>query len=617
MEDLAAKPSRSEVSQALNCLKNGKSPVQLELLKLGGDTVLECFTYLCGLIWDEEVVPKEWVRQVVVPIHKKGSKLLCDNYRGISLLSVPGKVMCKVLQNRLSTKVDEYLMESQSGFRKGRGCIDHMFAIRLLVEKAKEFHSSVYFCFLDLKKAYDSVNRSVLWEILKKRYRLPNKFVFILKAFHEKTIGMVRVDGKLSAEFNIENGVRQDDVLAPVLFNLFLDALLSIVESRIQGCGVVMVCNLDEFRLVGSRKKMSKEVVLVHLEYADDMVVMCDSMEDLKCFVREVDRVFREMGMLISAKKSCMMGVSPPMASDEEVQEVCLDNGEVIVVEDDFQYLGSIIENNGSMEAELRARIGKATRAFCSVKMIIWDRKEISKRLKVNLFKSVVMSSLLYGCETWAITALQTQRLQAFVMGCLRSILGISKMDKVRNVEVRKKAGMMRVEVIMSQRRLRWLGHVVRMASERIPRCLLVSKIVGGKRAVGKQKLRWCDVVSNDLKRCGLVENWSEIAVDRKMWRGLVHACAEEVNEELEDLEQRKKDERKKRNNNEDGSHDSVLLQWQCSEGGCDFVARSKAGLSNHVRQIHSEGYNQLLKCPSCGQYFKKQGLHNHQRFCS
>ena len=113
------------------------------------------------------------------------------------------------------------------------------------------------------------------------------------------------------------------------------------------------------------------------------------------------------------------------------------------------------------------------------------------------------------------------------------------------------------------------------------------------------------------------MENWSEIAVDRKMWRGLVHACAEEVNEELEDLEQRKKDERKKRNTNEDGSHDSVLLQWQCSEGGCDFVARSKAGLSNHVRQIHSEGYNQLLKCPSCGQYFKKQGLHNHQRFCS
>ena len=114
---------------------------------------------------------------------------------------------------------------------------------------------------------------------------------------------------------------------------------------------------------------MSKEVVPVHLEYADDMVVMCDSMEDLKCFVREVDRVFREMRM----------------TSDKEVQEVCLDNGEVIAVADDFQYLGSIIVNNGGMEAELRARIGKATRAFCSVKMIIWDSKEISKRLKVNL----------------------------------------------------------------------------------------------------------------------------------------------------------------------------------------------------------------------------------------
>ena len=98
------------------------------------------------------MVPKDWVKQVVVPIHKKGSKLCCDNHRGISLLSVPGKGLCKVLQRRLSTKVDEYLMESQCGFRKRRACSDHMFAIRLLVKKAKEFHRSLYFCFLDLKK---------------------------------------------------------------------------------------------------------------------------------------------------------------------------------------------------------------------------------------------------------------------------------------------------------------------------------------------------------------------------------------------------------------------------------------------------------------------------------
>ena len=73
-----------------------------------------------------------------------------------------------------------------------------------------------------------------------------------------------------------------------------------------------------------AEKKLSKEVVLVHLEYADDMVVRCDSMEDLKCFVREVDRVFREIGMIISAKQLCVMVVSPPMPSDGEVQDVCL-----------------------------------------------------------------------------------------------------------------------------------------------------------------------------------------------------------------------------------------------------------------------------------------------------
>ena len=120
--------------------------------------------------------------RIVVPLHKKGAYDVCDNFRGIALLSVPGKVFCRVIQNRLKEKANRALRENQCGFRKGRGCTDHLFSLRILMEKAREFHSPLYMCFVDLKKAYDSVNRKALWSVLQKRYHFPTKVVRILEA---------------------------------------------------------------------------------------------------------------------------------------------------------------------------------------------------------------------------------------------------------------------------------------------------------------------------------------------------------------------------------------------------------------------------------------------------
>ena len=440
--------------------------------------------------------------------------------------------------------------------------------------------------------------------------------VSILKVFHAGTTGVVRMDGCFSRDFIVENGVRQGDVLAPVLFNLFLDALVSIVESHFSGSGVSIVFSTEESKLVGSRRKMVKELLLSDLEYADDMVVMCDSMDVLEEGVRFTDSIFRRMGMIIKARKSCIFGAGPRSVLKCQLRDIQLSSQEVIEVAEKFQYLGSIVDSSGSLEAEISARINKAAKSFGSLKSVLWDRKEIGVNIKIQLFKAVVVSSLLYGCEAWAITASQVQRIQTFVMGCLRVILGISKLDKRRNVEIREKAHVDRVEVLMLKRRLKWLGHVVRMNESRIPRCLLVSKMAGGKRAVGKQKLRWCDVVMSDLKRCEMLDEWFGMALDRKMWRGMICACGDELNEELEAMEKSKKDDAKLRRGNEASFQVGVGDIWRCEASGCGFVARSKAGLVNHKRQRHLAIYQQDQHCPLCGGVFKRQGLHSHVRFC-
>ena len=143
----------------------GLDGISCEVLKLGGEASVQWLSSIFATIWAEESVPSDWITQLVVPIHKKGSQSDCDNFRGISLLSVPSKVFTKVISNHLKPRV-QHLRESQCGFRKGRGCNDQIYTLRVLMEKAREFHQPLYMCFIDLHKAYDSVNRNALWAVL-------------------------------------------------------------------------------------------------------------------------------------------------------------------------------------------------------------------------------------------------------------------------------------------------------------------------------------------------------------------------------------------------------------------------------------------------------------------
>lgn len=100
-------------------------------------------------------VPQEWKNATLQFLHKKGDKLDKDNYRGISLLSVPGKVYTRVLYNRIQPLIDAKLLDLQCGFRPGRGCSDQLHVGRRLCEIAEKHGTSIYFCLVDLKKAFD------------------------------------------------------------------------------------------------------------------------------------------------------------------------------------------------------------------------------------------------------------------------------------------------------------------------------------------------------------------------------------------------------------------------------------------------------------------------------
>ena len=118
-------------------------------------------------IWKTPQWPQDWKRAVFIPIPKKGNAKECSNYCTTALISHASNVMLKILQARLQQYVNHELPDVQTGFRKGRRTRDQIANIRWIMEKAREFQKTIYFCFLDYAKAFDCVDHNKLWKIRK------------------------------------------------------------------------------------------------------------------------------------------------------------------------------------------------------------------------------------------------------------------------------------------------------------------------------------------------------------------------------------------------------------------------------------------------------------------
>ena len=157
---------------------------------------------------------------------------------GISLLLVAGKVLAKIMLTRLLKHVaDLVLPESECGFRSGRCKIDISFN-RQLQEKCCEQHQDLYLAFVDLTKAFDTVNRDLLWNILRK-FGCPPTFIAIPQQFHTGMCAQVVMAGSQSSSFPDEVGVKQGCVLAPIIFNLLLVAMTLASHRDLQSSDCV------------------------------------------------------------------------------------------------------------------------------------------------------------------------------------------------------------------------------------------------------------------------------------------------------------------------------------------------------------------------------------------
>ena len=232
---------------------------------------------------------------------------MCGNSRGISLLSIAGKVFAKILLNRLLNISENILPESQSGFRSNRSTVDMIFAARQLFEKSREQHRDLYVAFIDLSKAFDSVDRSLLWLILL-RSGCTERFVQLIASLHNGMSVRIRVGDDLSDPFEVSRGVKQGCVLAPILFNIYVQCITRLLANKLdKHCQISLNYRMDR-NLFDQRKLKAKTKIaqshLLELQYADDCAMVADSQEFLQTVLSHTSDLYRKLGLNINIGKT-------------------------------------------------------------------------------------------------------------------------------------------------------------------------------------------------------------------------------------------------------------------------------------------------------------------------
>ena len=537
------------ILDALGKMKQGKaagpSGITAEMLKATGPDGVEMLRHLGQHIFNGDAIPSDWEESIILNLYKgKGDALDRGNYRGLKLTEQPMKCLERVLYSAISSMVD--IDGMQFGFMPGRGTIDAIFIVRQLQEKYHAAKKPLYFAFVDLEKAFDRVPRKVLWWAMRS-LGVEEWAVRAVQSMYANARSRVRVNGQLSDEFEVKVGVHQGSVLSPLLFILVLEAL-----SR-------------EFRTG----------VPWELLYADDLVIIANSLEELIARFKAWKDGMEQKGLKVNIPKTVFMisgtdfdvlkdsgkfpcsvcrkgvgansicctgcahwvhkgcsGISGRLIADPNyICPRCLGFARpvdrrpttVVTVEDsqvkvvsEFCYLGDMLSSGGGCTEAIIARCRVAWGKFRKLLPILTN-KHLSLVARGRVFDACVRSALLHGSETWGPTVHDVDRLKRADRSMVRWMCGVKLCDRVPTSELYALLGLEEISSAVSTRRLRWYGHVRRSSGSIAT--VDEMKVEGAGR--GRPRKSWNECVREDRKNRGL---WRVDPTDRPVWRSAIYA---------------------------------------------------------------------------------------------
>ena len=411
-------------------------------------------------------------------------------------ISHPSKVMLKIILNRLQPKAEYIIAEEQAGFKAGRSTTEQIFNLRILGEKYLQHQQNLYNLFIDFKKAFDRVWHEALWATMRK-YSISASIILAIENLYDKAQSAVLFNGSTGEWFRTTVGVRQGCLLSPTLFNIFLQRIMCDALDDHEGS-------------VSIRRRL-----ITNFRFADDIVVNAKEEEEAGVLVDRLDTTTTRYKMEIGPDETKVM-TNNPNGFQREIKI----KGQRLEEVENIKYLRAIISNEGS-KPEILSRIAQTTAAFSRLK-IIWRDKNSSLASNVKLMRTLILSTFLYACESWTLTAEIERRIQALQIRCYRRLLNISYKDHVTNEEVRNRIQNAigvhdDLQTMVKKRKLRWYGHISRSLG--MAKTILQGTVKGSKRR-RRQKKRWEDNIK-EWMGMGLGDSL-RAAEDREGWRGII-----------------------------------------------------------------------------------------------
>lgn len=449
---------------------------------------------ICNHCFSTLAPPSAWKKAGIIPVPKKGDLTITGNYRGISLIPIAAKIYNKLLLNRIEPAVDPLLRKNQNGFRKGRSTISQILALRRIIEEMRKHNKEVTLCFVDFTKAFDSISREVLFSILP-RYGIPAAITNAIQALYTSTTASVLTPDGETAPFDISAGVLQGDTLAPFLFIIVLDYVLRISLDTINGKGL-------QLQPRQSRRFPAKHIT--DLDYADDLALVAETVADAESLLQSLETTAELVGLHCNERKTEYITTNPSPSELKSLSGTCIKRV------DDFKYLGSFIMDSHKDFKHRKALAWTASNRLDK----IW-RSHLDNILKLRLFHTLIEPILLYGSETWTLTAKQLRRLDGTYTNLLRRVQNIhwtehQPLDRIYG-------SIPPISQKLRRRRLQFAGHCQRAEGELVSTMLLWKPL---RCPVRNRKLTYPDVIARDT---GIpTPSLAAAMMDRDVWHHVV-----------------------------------------------------------------------------------------------
>jgi hypothetical protein len=372
-------------------------------------------------VWEEEYVPQGWRVAELVNVFKKGDPLVMDNYRGISLMPLELKVLTIMMTARIMRVLEAkgLLAREQAGFRWREECPGQVAALVEAVQRRREEGLLTFLMFVDLSKAYDVVPHEAMFAKLH-QIGVRGRMLGFIRALYESS--EVRVRGA-AGTFKLDRGLRQGCPLSPILFDIFINDLYGRPDALRREFGVEVP------------GVPAKEGLLAGLLFADDLVAIAKNRADMRSQAHNISLWCSKWEMKVGIKKCgvmCMGDKDHWGATSEQIR-LSLDririSGEDVPVVEEYTYLGVVVTRDLDLQVMAEGRLEKAKRALAAIRPWLRDQS-IPVAVRVLVFKTRVLSSVLYGSEVWGMVKERSEKAQTQVVNKgLRMIMGTREKD--------------------------------------------------------------------------------------------------------------------------------------------------------------------------------------------